>query len=94
MCARCALHIYFTEIIAPVMRCKTTDLPHAKASGGQQHVGKVRIRQRLLSSGLASQAIYGKACGLNPGLWLSALPDIPVSMGISNIRGIGYKQAH
>ncbi|WP_434510645.1 hypothetical protein [Desulfitobacterium sp. AusDCA] len=25
----------------------------------------------MLSSGLASQAIYGKACGLLPGLWLS-----------------------
>ncbi|WP_220387756.1 hypothetical protein, partial [Sporomusa ovata] len=74
------------------MRCKTIDLPHAKASGGQQHVDKVRIRQRLLSSGLASQAIYGKACGLNPGLWLSALPDTPVSMGISNIYKIGYKR--
>lgn len=24
----------------------------------------------MLSSSLASQAIYGKACGLNPGLWL------------------------
>ncbi|WP_156023768.1 hypothetical protein [Sporomusa ovata] len=35
-----------------------------------------------------------KPLGLNPGLWLSALPDTPVSMGISNIYKIGYKRAH
>ncbi|WP_291299564.1 hypothetical protein [Desulfosporosinus sp. BICA1-9] len=49
----------------------------------------------MLSSSLASQAIYGKAYGLNPGLWLEALPELtPVSMGIPNIKRIGYKQAH
>ncbi|MCO5385262.1 hypothetical protein [Desulfosporosinus sp.] len=30
----------------------------------------------MLSSSLASQAIYGKAYGLNPGLWLEALPEL------------------
>lgn len=29
----------------------------------------------MLSSSLASQAIYGKACGLNLGLWLGTLPE-------------------
>ncbi|WP_459997470.1 hypothetical protein [Paradesulfitobacterium aromaticivorans] len=49
----------------------------------------------MLSSSLASQAIYGKACGLNPGPWLwnAAGRKTPVSMGIPNILGIGYKQA-
>ncbi|WP_186451110.1 hypothetical protein [Sporomusa sp. KB1] len=35
-----------------------------------------------------------KPLGLNPGLWPRTLPDIPVLMGISNIRKIGNKQAH
>jgi len=48
----------------------------------------------MLSSGLASQAIYGKACGLLPGLWLRDAAGPPVSMGIPNIYEIGYKQAY
>ena len=95
LCARCALHIYFTK--SSLLRCDVRQPTYLtrKPLGDHSMSVKSGLDSTCCQVAWRVRPYRVKPLGLNPGLWLGdAIGQNPISMGISNIMRIGNKQAH